>query len=198
MFAQNLKIARQRAGLSQQQLADQIFVSRSAVGKWEAGNGIPNQDNLTALCEALDVSPDWLLTTDEVARIQAERERTKVNRIHLIVSGVLCLALPILYLTITFLLQYYPITNGAHMPVHPGTFMLYDFWRGLLAIPVTIYAATMAMAIVNFTPAVRHLSGKLRLALNWGALALGIVCFVVCIVVAFADAYNMGEWIRLA
>ncbi len=198
MFTQNLKIARQRAGLSQQQLADKIFVSRSAVGKWEAGNGMPNQENLTALCEVLGVSADWLISSDEVARIQAELERRRVNRVQLIVSGVLCLALPSLYLAITFLLQYYPIANGAHLPIYPSTFMLYDFWRGLLAIPVTIYAGTMTMAIVNFTPAVNHLSGKLRLALNWGALALGIVCFVVCIVVAFADAYNMGEWIRLA
>ena len=64
-FGEKLKEARKKAGLSQEQFAEKMSVSRSAVAKWEAGNGMPDINNLKVLAQLLDVSLDYLLDEDE-------------------------------------------------------------------------------------------------------------------------------------
>ena len=60
-FGEKLQEARKRAGFSQEQLAEKLSVSRSAVAKWENDNGMPDIDNLKAMSKLLDVSIDYLL-----------------------------------------------------------------------------------------------------------------------------------------
>ena len=60
-LGEKIKEARQQAGLSQQQLAEKLGVSRSAVAKWESDYGICDVDNLKALSKLFDVSIDYLL-----------------------------------------------------------------------------------------------------------------------------------------
>lgn len=50
MFKDRLKELRRQKGLSQQELANSIYVSRSAICKWEMGNGVPSEANIEALC----------------------------------------------------------------------------------------------------------------------------------------------------
>ena len=71
---QKLKEARKQAGLSQEQLAEKMAVSRSAVAKWEANNGLPDVDNLKALAALLDVSIDYLLDDGEAIDSRMIRE----------------------------------------------------------------------------------------------------------------------------
>ena len=66
MFKDKLKELREKENLSQQALADKLFVSRSAVAKWENGNGIPSDVNLEAICKFFDVTEDWLLDRKEL------------------------------------------------------------------------------------------------------------------------------------
>ena len=63
-FGERLKNARKEAGLSQEQLAVKMSVSRSAVAKWEADAGMPDIDNLKVMSRLLDVSVDYLLHED--------------------------------------------------------------------------------------------------------------------------------------
>lgn len=60
-FARTLARLRRQAGLSQEQLALQMEVSRQAVGKWEAGQSMPELDKLVALSELFGVSLDELV-----------------------------------------------------------------------------------------------------------------------------------------
>lgn len=55
---------RRRAGLSQEQLAERLGVSRQAVSKWENGDTEPELGKLRLLASAFDVSTDWLLSED--------------------------------------------------------------------------------------------------------------------------------------
>ena len=48
-FKEKLKKARSERNISQQALADAIFVSRSAVAKWESGKGLPCDESMEAL-----------------------------------------------------------------------------------------------------------------------------------------------------
>ena len=47
MFKDKLRMLRENANLTQKELGEKIFASRSAVSKWELGNGIPSDINIT-------------------------------------------------------------------------------------------------------------------------------------------------------
>ncbi len=52
---------RKRAGLSQEELAEKIGVSRQAVSKWETGEALPEINKIIALADVFAVTTDWLL-----------------------------------------------------------------------------------------------------------------------------------------
>ena len=60
-FGENLQAARRKKGLSQEELAGKLEVSRQAVSRWEMDQGYPETEKLVALAGALDVSLDSLL-----------------------------------------------------------------------------------------------------------------------------------------
>lgn len=60
-LGEKLKEARKQAGLSQEQLAEQLIISRSAIAKWEADLGTPDPDNLKILSQFCNVSIEDLL-----------------------------------------------------------------------------------------------------------------------------------------
>ena len=64
-LGEKIKEARKQSGLSQEQLAEKMSVSRSAVAKWETDKGLPDIDNLKALASFLNVSVDYLLDDGE-------------------------------------------------------------------------------------------------------------------------------------
>ena len=64
-FGEKLKEARKEAGLSQEQFAEKMCVSRSAIAKWEADRGMPDVKNLKVMAQLLGVSVDYLLDDDE-------------------------------------------------------------------------------------------------------------------------------------
>ena len=60
-LSEKLQSLRRAAGLSQEQLAEQLGVTRQAVSKWETGEGKPDIDNLLPLARLLHTSVDYLL-----------------------------------------------------------------------------------------------------------------------------------------
>ena len=62
-LGENIQAARKQKGLSQEALAEQVGVSRQALGKWEKDTALPSLENLQALAAVLDVSVDALLGT---------------------------------------------------------------------------------------------------------------------------------------
>ncbi|MCI9193085.1 MAG: helix-turn-helix transcriptional regulator [Acutalibacter muris] len=52
---------RKTKGMSQEELADRVGVTRQAVSKWESGQSVPELDKIVALSEIFDVSTDYLL-----------------------------------------------------------------------------------------------------------------------------------------
>lgn len=66
-FRERLFELRRQAGLSQEELANLLGVTRQAVQKWEAGTSRPDMDNLTALADYFHVSLDYLVTGREAS-----------------------------------------------------------------------------------------------------------------------------------
>ena len=64
-FAEKLKTLRKEKNISQEQLAEKIYVSRQAITKWESGNGIPDIENLIAISSLFNESLDSLLSEEK-------------------------------------------------------------------------------------------------------------------------------------
>lgn len=62
---EKLKAIRKQAGMSQEQLAEKLNVSRQAVTKWETNTGIPNIENIKAISALFDISIDELLSNQK-------------------------------------------------------------------------------------------------------------------------------------
>ncbi|HOL12748.1 MAG TPA: helix-turn-helix transcriptional regulator, partial [Bacillota bacterium] len=60
-FSEKLRTLRKQHGLSQEELAHRLGVSRQAVSKWENGQGFPDTDKLLVLSNMFAVSLDYLL-----------------------------------------------------------------------------------------------------------------------------------------
>ena len=78
-FGQKLREARQKAALSQEELAQRISVSRSAIAKWETDKGLPDVDNLKAISKLLDVSVDYLLDDESSLDLSVTREPVELK-----------------------------------------------------------------------------------------------------------------------
>ena len=68
---------RKQKGITQEELAEVLFVSRAAVSKWESGRGYPNIDSLKAIADYFDVTVDRLLSGDELLVIAEKDSRQK-------------------------------------------------------------------------------------------------------------------------
>lgn len=71
-FAAKLKSIRKQAGMSQEQLAEKLGVSRQAVTKWETDAGIPDMENIMAVSALFDISIDELLSNEKGAKKPAD------------------------------------------------------------------------------------------------------------------------------
>lgn len=60
-FAKRLRALREGEGMSQEQLAERLDVSRQVITKWENGSGVPKIDNLIALSDCFHISIDELM-----------------------------------------------------------------------------------------------------------------------------------------
>ena len=88
-FEEKIVELRKQKGLSQEELAEQLGVSRQAVSRWELGQTLPDIPNLLQLCELFGVSVDYLVRDEEltiakseqntktIARLTREREKTR-------------------------------------------------------------------------------------------------------------------------
>ena len=64
LLGEKIRNARVEAGLTQEELAEMIMVSRAAVAKWEGDRGLPDVANLKVIADALGVTVDYLLDKD--------------------------------------------------------------------------------------------------------------------------------------
>ena len=91
-FNEKLQELRKSKGLTQEELAQQLYVSRTAISKWESGRGYPNIDSLKAIAKFFSVTIDELLSGDEVLTIAEEENKVKEKRFCDIVYGLLDLS----------------------------------------------------------------------------------------------------------
>ena len=87
MFKDKLKKLKEEKEITQQELADKIFVTRSAVAKWEQGRGIPNPESMKLLSEFFNIQEEELMNREDTIEVayhfeessQQERKRAIIT-----------------------------------------------------------------------------------------------------------------------
>ena len=88
-FGEKLKKLRTAKELTQDELAEALFVSRTAVSKWESGRGYPNIESLKALAKFFRVTVDELLSGNELLTISEADQKQKENHFRDLLFGIL-------------------------------------------------------------------------------------------------------------
>lgn len=98
-FNEKLQQLRKQKGLTQEELAQALYVSRTAISKWESGRGYPNIDSLKALAKFFHITIDELLSGEELLSMAEEENHLRKKQILDLVFGLLdCSILMVVFL----------------------------------------------------------------------------------------------------
>ena len=106
-FKDKLKSLREEKKLTQENLANEIYVSRSAVARWEAGLGIPSTDSVRLLCEFFKVSKEELFPNDKAEELLVDKnKKIKKHKVGFIIMLCITLLLSIILAGLTIIKNY--------------------------------------------------------------------------------------------
>ena len=88
-FHEKLQELRKSRGLTQEELAEELYVSRTAISKWESGRGYPSIDSLKEISNYFSVTIDELLSTDKLLSIAEKESRANLRGLCDLLLGLL-------------------------------------------------------------------------------------------------------------
>ena len=97
-FNEKLQELRKQKGLTQEELAEILFVSRTAVSKWESGRGMPSIESLKAISKFFAVTLDDLLSSEELLVIAEDDHKQKEMHIRDMIYGLLDCSIALLFM----------------------------------------------------------------------------------------------------
>ena len=95
-FYEKIQELRKQKRLTQEELAEQLYVSRTAISKWESGRGYPSIESLKAIARYFSITVDELLSSDEILTIAAEDQKQQRTHVCDLVFGLLDLCMSLL------------------------------------------------------------------------------------------------------
>lgn len=107
-FNEKLQELRRSKGLTQEELAEKLYVSRTAVSKWELGRGYPNIESLKEISKFFSVSIDELLSGEKLLFIAEKENKTNIKNICELLFG----AVDLFNILLIFLPLYPDTVNG--------------------------------------------------------------------------------------
>ena len=118
-FNEKLQELRKNKGLTQEELAEKLFVSRTAISKWESGRGYPSIDSLKEISRYFSVTIDELICPEEIISAAEEEKQAFAGR----TISFICNTLDLLMALLLFL----PVFgNGEASPTAVSLFGLTD------------------------------------------------------------------------
>ena len=98
-FNKKLQELRKQNCLTQEELAKALYVSRTAISKWESGRGYPNIESLKEIAKFFKITIDELLSGDELLSIAQENAKEKEKNFKSLVFGLLdCSSIMLVFL----------------------------------------------------------------------------------------------------
>ena len=173
-FNEKLQELRKSKGLTQEELAEKLFVSRTAISKWESGRGYPSLDSLKEIARFFSVTIDDLICSDEMISVAENEKREFADKY----VSLICSVMDILPIMLLFIPAF---GNGTASPETVSLFGLTGIAPWLktvfaVIIGITILNGICGAIIANFSKPVwnRH-----RLVTGVGLSILSVTVFIV-------------------
>lgn len=189
-FNKKLQELRKRKGLTQEELARSLYVSRTAISKWESGRGYPNIDSLKAIAKFFALTVDELLSADEVLTIAEADGRRKEKRFCDLLYGLLDLSIAMLLFLPFFakrgdekIQNVSLITLGG---VQPYLKIAY-----FMIVVLTVAMGILTLALQN-VQSIIWLKGKRAISLTLGAVL--VLLFIISLQ-PYASIFAFALWL---
>ena len=88
-FGEKIQKLRNQNKWTQEQLAEKLYVSRTAVSKWESGKGYPNIDSLKDIAKLFNKTIDELLSSEEIIDIAKKENNSNMKKANNLIYGLL-------------------------------------------------------------------------------------------------------------
>lgn len=174
-FNEKLQELRKQKGITQEELAESLYVSRTAISKWESGRGYPNIDSLKEIAKFFGVTIDELLSNNELLTLVEENTKQKEKHLCDLVFGLLDLSVAMLLFLPFFGKKIDEVIQvGSLLSISP----IAPYLRGLFFVIVIGIMASGILTLVlqncERTLWVRN-KGKISLFLN----SVGVILFII-------------------
>ena len=167
-FNEKLQELRKSNGLTQEELAQALYVSRTAVSKWESGRGYPNLDSLREISRFFSITIDELICPDEIISAAENEKKEFIGRYTALICGLLDV-----FSALLLLLPIYG--NGGDTPTAVSLFEL----TGVVLWIRIVYAAFIVITVLNGVCSV-IISNLDKPVWNKHRLATGMTLSVLC------------------
>ena len=137
-FNEKLQELRKARSLTQEELAEALFVSRTAISKWESGRGYPNIDSLKEISRFFSVSIDDLICSEEIISAAEDEKKECIDKYVSLICSTLDI-LPILLLILPV------FGNGTDSPASLSLYAI----TGISAWIKTLFAFLIGGTVLN-------------------------------------------------
>ena len=100
-FNEKLQKLRTNENLTQEELAEKLYVSRAAISKWESGRGYPSIDSLKVVAKYFHITIDELIGSEEIVDLAEQDMKSSNKKYTALICGILdCLTLLLFFLPV--------------------------------------------------------------------------------------------------
>ena len=173
-FNEKLQELRKSRSLTQEELAEALFVSRTAISKWESGRGYPNIDSLKEISRFFSVTIDDLICSEEMVSVAENEKRELADKS----VSLICNSMDILLALLLFIPAF---GNGPDSSVTVSLFGL----TGISLWVKTVFIVIIAITIINGICGV-IIAGVNKTVWNRHRLITGVVLSILAVIVFIA------------
>lgn len=88
-LSEKIQKLRKEHNLTQEQFAERLYVSRTAVSKWETGRGMSSMESLQMIAKLFHITLDELLSTEEIVIIAENENKENIKRFATYIDGII-------------------------------------------------------------------------------------------------------------
>lgn len=194
VFNEKLKELRIKKGLTQEELAKEIHVSRSAICKWEMGNGIPSEPNIEGLCDFFNVSEEYLLDRIDLKNYIYKTDNLRKKVIIISFCGMIIPIFLIIFSFVGIFKQLYTNPNAtSHILLYIPLKSIFYFLDAGIILPIILYSATITISFINIIQLVKEegLLKKLVIS-NISLIFVSIIFYISSFIIATILASERG------
>ena len=174
-FNEKLQKLRKRNGLTQEELAEKLYVSRAAISKWESGKGYPSIDSLKALSQFFSVTLDELLSSDEILTIANEEKNQTKNHFCDLTFGLLDISVILLLFLPLFGVNKNGVISETTLLLLDGVSLYLKIFY--IVIVALIFVWGVLLLVLQNNSSLTWVNIKTKLSLTLGVIA--VLLFIV-------------------